>query len=80
MNAKSKACTIEFYGGSALPRTLKIPAGLRVKRIGEGSNPDNYWIEQFPESVFGPKGSILRHDATHYGVVLKPSQVTTEAP
>jgi len=54
--------------------TLGIPAGLRVKKITSGGTAGKFFLDELPASLF-PLGSISRHDATYYGVILDPSQV-----
>lgn len=66
---KTKAVTTQFKG-----QTLAIPAGLRAVRITSGATAGNYFVDEFPTSLF-PINSIIRHDAVHYGVMLTPSEV-----
>ena len=54
--------------------TTEIPSGLRVVEILGGSYQGSFFLDEFPEELF-PSGSIIRHDAEHYGVVLNRDQV-----
>jgi hypothetical protein len=56
--------------------TYDLPAGLRVKPITPYPTQTRplYWLDQLPEELF-PLGSIQRHDAIHYGLVLEANQV-----
>lgn len=65
----SKACEVKFrtYG------TLALPAGLRVKEV-PGERGLWFWLDEFPTDLF-PTGSMIRHDAVHYGVWLSEDQV-----
>lgn len=51
-----------------------LPGGLRCSQIKEGGTAGKYFLDQFPPEIF-PRGSILLHDVTHYGIVLEPEQV-----
>lgn len=63
---KTKACEVEFrnYG------KITIPAGLRCSPTSH----EQFFLDQFPEDLF-PANSMIRHDATHYGVRLNADQV-----
>lgn len=65
--------TVEFKG-----HTLNLPRGLRCVQITRGGTVGKYWIDEFPLHIF-PAGSILKHDAIHYGIVIGPEMVE-EAP
>lgn len=73
---KTKSCHVKF-GVGKMHYELDLPAGLQVRPVltgTEGFN-GNYNLDQFPVSIF-PFNSFVRHDATHYGIVLTPDQVT----
>jgi hypothetical protein len=66
-----------FRGGSAFPKgyeDFKVPAGLRCKPIMEGSTSGKFWLDELPRDIF-PPNSFIRHDATHYGVVIEEADV-----
>lgn len=58
------------YGPTTGPKkTVQLPGGLRVAPIATGSTAGLFWLDEFPPAIF-PPGSIERHDAEHYGVVI----------
>lgn len=77
--AKTKKCTV-VYGPGATPLsryTVEIPEGLQARLIVGGSTDGCYFLDEFPRDLF-PACSFQLHDATHYGVVLSPEQVTPD--
>ena len=50
-------------------KTVQLPGGLRTLPPIAGSTAGLYWLDEFPPALF-PAGSIERHDAEHYGVVI----------
>lgn len=61
----------EVAGGTVV-HTVNLPAGLKVRPIK--GRAGEYWIDEFPPKIF-PKGSMILHDATHYGIVVKEEDV-----
>jgi hypothetical protein len=53
--------------------TTNIPAGLRVLLLKYPTG-NHYVLDEFPVDIF-PLGSIVRHDAEHYGLPLTPEEV-----
>lgn len=69
-----------FKGGSRLPYPdFKIPAGLRCKPITEGGTAGKFFLMELPTAIF-PSQSFLRHDATHYGIVIEAEDVVDLTP
>lgn len=82
----TKDCTVTFGPGHTplSVYTIRLPAGLRVKEItGEPRRPrapKQYFLDELPETASPPycafpRYSVIRHDATHYGVRLEEDQV-----
>lgn len=68
-------CTVTFSpSGSRIVHTVDLPAGLRCTPITAGAAAGGYFLDQFPPDLF-PAGSLIRHDAEHYGVRLTAAQV-----
>ena len=64
----------KFRGGSNQDYPeFTLPVGLRCKPTGA---PGKFWVDQFPPDIF-PSGSGIRHDATHYGIILDEACVET---
>lgn len=73
---KTKHTTAKVTTGGRYPQEVEIPPGLRVKIVPPYpmQKAPEYFLDEFPEALF-PKGSIILHDAEHYGVRLTASQV-----
>lgn len=73
------------FGVSRMKYDVHLPAGLRVKPVGDEpmrsqKSEPLYWLDEFPtkaEEPFTsfPINSFIRHDATHYGIRLTEGQV-----
>ena len=73
-----------FYGGGSPQNpyaAFTVPAGLRCKPVAHGSGAKGFYLDEFPVDLF-PTHSLIRHDATHYGVAIPVDAVeeTTPAP
>lgn len=68
---KTKQVTVIFRGTE-----LSLPAGLRVKPVTPypTQTRPQYWLDEFPADLF-PTGSMIRHDAVHYGIWLEESDI-----
>jgi hypothetical protein len=53
---------------------LHLRAGLRAVFLPAGSN-SRWVLDEFPEDLF-PRGSILLHDAEHYGIEIQVEQIS----
>lgn len=51
-----------------------LPEGLRCIVIEAGTTAGNYYVDEFPSSVFTPN-TIETHDAVHYGIEISPKEV-----
>lgn len=65
---------LTFHYGNAMSSDLKLPKGLRCKKIDRGTIAGKFWIDEFPSEIF-PRNSILLHNAIHYGVVVEAANV-----
>ena len=71
----TKAVKVTFGGGACPEYTVELPEGLKVSSApAGGSAKAGFWVDEFPEDIF-PKGSMILHDAEHYGIRLTPEQV-----
>ncbi len=68
---KTKSVTVKFKG-----QDLALPAGLRVKPVAPypTQTRPQFWLDEFPADIF-PRGSMILHDAEHYGVWLEAGEV-----
>lgn len=59
---------------------IRLPAGLRVKKIEGEAGVQQYFLDEFPTNLKPPYtsfpvDSFVRHDAIHYGIRLSEDQV-----
>lgn len=74
MKITNKNIETTFQAGQTL-YAVSVPAGLRVTEIDRGSTKGKFFLDQFPPHIF-PTGSMMLHDAQHYGIVIEPQDVS----
>jgi hypothetical protein len=58
--------------------TVSLRAGMRCRQITDGATRGSFWIDEFPADLF-PFGSMIRHDAEHYGITVDAEYVSLRA-
>jgi hypothetical protein len=73
MTPRTKTRIQRKWSRDRMEYDIDIPKGTRCRRIPEGQTMGKYWVDDL---TWVPKDQgFLRHDATHYGIVLEPDEV-----